>query len=343
MQDNIINMPNGTAQHTRAMELHQYILAQGGIAAHAMSEIGRSLKEMRDQKLYTELGHASFEEYTEQMLGIKQRQAYNYIQVFETYGPKFIDANAGLGVTKLLLLASVPVLDREDFMAEHDVEDMTAKELKEITEKYRAACEQISLLTNEKIQLEEDSETDTDLLRAAQERELAHKAEKTALEKKIKELEARPVDVAVAEPSLDDLTAIRQEAEKAAAEKHKQALADALAKAEKKAKKDTDALVKAAKEEAARAAEERIKTGLRDVERDKAAALERAKELEKKLALGGNADTVIFAHLFEDFQGTYNRMLGIIQKISGADAATADKLRGAMRKVLTAAQDKLGG
>ena len=343
MQDNIINMPDGIAQHTRAMELHQYIVAQGRVAAQAMSEIGRSLKEMRDRKLYTELGHADFESYTKQLLGIGQRQAYNYIRIFETYGPKFIDAHEDIGPTKLLLLASVPALDREDFLEENDVAGMTAKELEEITEKYRAACEQITLLMDEKSQLEEDSETDTGLLSAAQERERALREEKTALEKKIKELEARPIDVAVAEPSLDDLTAIRQEAEKAAAEKHKQELAAALAKAEKKAKKDADALVKAAKEEAARDAEERIKAGLRDVERDKATALERAKELEKKLALGGNPDMVLAANLFEEFKGGFNRMLEIIQKINGTDAATADKLRGAMRKALAAAQEKLGG
>ncbi|MFA9380208.1 MAG: DUF3102 domain-containing protein [Acetanaerobacterium sp.] len=329
-------------QQAKAMELHQYILAQGRVVGQAMSEIGRSLKEMRDQKLYIELGHETFEAYTDEMLNLKQRQAYNYISIYETYGPKFIDAHADLGISKLILLASVPVLDRDDFLEKNDVSDMSVRELKEITEKYRQTCEQLSLMEQRAGMLESDLDHETLATQDAALREETLKAEKAVLEKKIKELENRPVEVAVSEPSIEDLTVIRKAAEKQAAEKYKADLAAAVTKEQKKAAKEADERVKAAKETAKREAEEALKASLQAVEREKSDALERAQTLEKKLSLGGNPDTALFAHLFEEFQGNFNRLSGIITKISVSDEVTAQKFRLAMRKIMTAALEKMG-
>ena len=45
----------------------------------------QDLKEIRDGKYYETLGFGDFGEYTEQMHGIKARQAYNYIRAY--YAP----------------------------------------------------------------------------------------------------------------------------------------------------------------------------------------------------------------------------------------------------------------
>ncbi|SDN14469.1 Protein of unknown function [Acetanaerobacterium elongatum] len=318
-------------QHDKAVELHQYILAQGQVVAHGLTEIGRSLKEMRDQKLYIELGHDTFEAYTEQMLNLKQRQAYNYISIYETYGPKFIDTHGDLGISKLLLLESVPALEREEFLEEHDVGDMSVRELKEITDKYNKACEQISLL--------QDELKDKGVTAEAEHRLLEENA---ALAAKVKELENRPIDVAVQQPSAEDIAKIKKQAEKDAKASTKAEIEKAVEKAKKEAQQAADERVKQAKEAAEKATEERIKQSLEQVEKEKTAALEREDRLKKQLAVTGNSDSVLFAHVFEEYQSNFNRLLGIIKKIEATDQDTAAKLRGALKKITISQLEQAG-
>lgn len=129
----------------QAMQLHSDIMANMRAAATAMVEFCRQLKEMRDRKLYSALGFARFEDYAEQAVGIKWRQAYNYIQVYERLSPQLLEQNAGLGVTKLLLLTQVSAPDRAEFAGENDLAGMTVEEIKAlISEKTglrsRSAC-----------------------------------------------------------------------------------------------------------------------------------------------------------------------------------------------------------
>lgn len=51
-------------------------------------------------------------------MGIKQRQAYNYIQVVESLPARLIEENAAAGVTKLALLAKLNPEEREDLTGE---------------------------------------------------------------------------------------------------------------------------------------------------------------------------------------------------------------------------------
>lgn len=65
--------------YEEAFRTHQRIMANGTIAAQALFEVCKDLKHMRDEKLYAALGYENFEDYCEQMAGIKSRMAYNYI------------------------------------------------------------------------------------------------------------------------------------------------------------------------------------------------------------------------------------------------------------------------
>lgn len=67
-------------------ELHLDIRKNGELAASALVEFSKGLKQMRDKKLYTELNFETFEDYVENAVGIRQRQAYNYIQALENLG-----------------------------------------------------------------------------------------------------------------------------------------------------------------------------------------------------------------------------------------------------------------
>ncbi|MFT8889463.1 MAG: hypothetical protein ABF904_11680 [Ethanoligenens sp.] len=82
---------------------------------------------------------------------------------------------------------------------------------------------------------------------------------------------------------------------------------------------------------------------IQDIEQEKAAAIARAQELEKKLAIASNKETVLFAHLFEEMQGNFNQALGCVEKISENDVETAEKLRGALKKCLEMMEGKVNG
>lgn len=130
----------------RAQELHQKILIHAQLVAQNLWEMCSSLKEMRDSKLYYQLGYMHFEDYCRDELGIKKVQAYKYISIVSNMSQEFVHSSEQIGVTKLALLASISDDEREQLMEQTDVESVTVRELKE----------QIKGLQAEKQRLETD-------------------------------------------------------------------------------------------------------------------------------------------------------------------------------------------
>lgn len=164
-----------------AGELHQRILGDAGRVMYALCDLCEHLKIMRDQKLYREMGLDSFDRYVEEQVGIKARQAYNYISTYEKLGRRSLQSNAHLGITKLALLAEVPDIKRADFEAENDLDGMSVREIRELVSKSKGQAEQIDLLSRENDELRKAD------IRAREEKEKA--------EARIRELEERPVPV----------------------------------------------------------------------------------------------------------------------------------------------------
>lgn len=173
--ENIIMQPD-----REAFILNDRIRANGQTAVTAVCAIGRDLRRMKVEELYTYLGYESFEDYAEQEHGLKRRQAYNYISVYENLGESFVQSNAQLGITKLALLTQVNAEDRTEIMNENDLSEMTVNEVRELLDKVKQQGEQLSMFEN---QLNDKEE---------QEKEL---------EARIKELESR----AVPEPEIKEV------------------------------------------------------------------------------------------------------------------------------------------
>lgn len=129
----------------KAVKLTRQIIANGNIAASCMVDMGRDLKAVRDERLYTEIGFDSFEEYCEKKCGIGKRHGYNFIQVYERFGEEQLAQLQGLGITKLLELAKLDDDDLGDLMGGGDVADMSVRELKEKIAEYDKTCEQLRL------------------------------------------------------------------------------------------------------------------------------------------------------------------------------------------------------
>lgn len=138
-----------TERLDRAAKLTQRILANGSIAANSMIEMGRDLKTVRDERLFTELGFGSFEEYCEKKVGIGKRHGYNFIQVYEKFGEEKLQQLQGLGITKLLEIAKLDDEDAEDLMRNNDVAGLSTRELSAEVEKYKNKYEQLTLLLDE--------------------------------------------------------------------------------------------------------------------------------------------------------------------------------------------------
>lgn len=130
----------------RAQELHQKILIHAQLVAQNLWEMCSSLKEMRDSKLYYQLGYMHFDDYCRDELGLKHSQAFKYISIVSNMSQDFVHSSGQIGVTKLALLASISDDEREQLMEQTDVESVTVRELKE----------QIKGLQAEKQRLETD-------------------------------------------------------------------------------------------------------------------------------------------------------------------------------------------
>ena len=135
-------------RESAAQELHEKIVGDANRVVFALCDLAEHLKIMRDCRLYEDLGLSSFEEYVESRVGLKQRQAYNYISAYERLGPKVLRENGNLGITKLNLLAEVSAPDRAEFLEENDLAGMTVQQVKELVKKTKDQGEQLELLQN---------------------------------------------------------------------------------------------------------------------------------------------------------------------------------------------------
>ena len=72
-------------QYETAIELNQKIIITAQMAQKNLYDMCVLLKQMRDDKLYKELGYQNFEDYCEQEIGFSRRNARNYIAVIEHF------------------------------------------------------------------------------------------------------------------------------------------------------------------------------------------------------------------------------------------------------------------
>lgn len=316
MQENSImtisdfNISTITPEAAAALETHNAIISSLENAANALVSLCRNLKHMRDTKGFTALGFEKFEDYTENACNIKKRQAYNYIQSYERLGSDFMQSNAQLGITKLLLLTEVCAADRADFVEENDLEGMSVAEVKKLVAQNNDRGEQIDLL----------------------EERLS-----SALDE-IKELKDRPVDVAVEQPSEDDIkklvdkrTAEMQtefaEKEKAIKADYKQKLSAAKQKAQEKANAEKLKAVTEARTAAINEVKEEFKSKLEKAEQEKAEAMKQAEQMASKLDKNADADLVTASLYFTEAQKQLDNFFASVKKIEASNPERADKLR----------------
>lgn len=132
------------SKQREAVAITERIRQYGAQMANAVCNIGKDLRYMKVTKLYEELGYESFENYAEKEFELKQRQAYQYISVFEKLGEDFIEKNSSLGISKLALLTQLNVDERQELIESGEAAEMSVREMKTKVEEIADKGEQQS-------------------------------------------------------------------------------------------------------------------------------------------------------------------------------------------------------
>lgn len=212
--------------YTRAVTLDKRIKANSHAMEDCFWEVCKGLKEMRDGKLYKELGYDNFDDYSQTEIGIKRNQAYKYAKIADTYTDENVSPGIHLGATKLFLLTKLDEPIREEFIQNNDVSEMSKRELEEKIKEIndlKAENEKMQEYTKQLAEKINSVESDKDA--AINEKQALSgvlstvKADKNRLLEqneqllaKVKKLEERPVDVTVATPdNSEEIEKIREE------------------------------------------------------------------------------------------------------------------------------------
>lgn len=272
----------------------------------AILTIGRCLTEAKQS-----LPHGEWLPWLNERVELSERTAQKFMKLAREWSNP--NTLADLGASKALMLLALPESERERLAEDHNVIDMSARQLEQAIRERKEAQEAAARAEAEaktaeeaRAKMEEDMKLLNARLSGAQEdREQAAQAA-ARLEAELEELKARPVEVAVE-------TVVDQEAvEKARAE----AVAEMRAKLNKA-------------REAKEAAEARRKNAEEALEQIRLQLEEQARA-EKKAALGEDKDLAQFELLFDQTKETVNRMHGILLKVQSRDEDAAGRLSKAL-------------
>ncbi|MBO6032924.1 MAG: DUF3102 domain-containing protein [Prevotella sp.] len=212
------------SEYTRAVVLDKRIKASAQMAQEALFEMCTQLKEMKDGKLYKELGYLTFEDYAEAEVGLARRQAGKYVKVAETFRPEMIglDGNknahpgAQNGITKLYLLTKLDEVSRTQLIESGQIDSMTKADLEEHIRQLKELVKASQTSETKAKESQEQAEREVqrmaatvNMLRTDKNNLIARNDE---LNIRVRELEERPVEVAVAEDT-EEMAKLRLEYE----------------------------------------------------------------------------------------------------------------------------------
>lgn len=303
--------PQGAAERTIEAVTTELLDAKrrGG---EAILTIGRCLMEAKEM-----LPHGEWLPWLNERVELSERTAQKFMKLAREWSNP--NTLADLGASKALMLLALPPEEREAFAEDHNVIDMSARQLEqairerdEARRAAEAARAEASAAEQTRAKMEADMAVANAALASAREEKKMADHEVERLAKKVLELKARPVEVAVE-------TVVDQEAVEQARAEAEARLQAKLDKAQK-AKDQAEARQKEADEalEALRA---------------QMAAQARA---EKKDALGADKDLAQFEVLFDQVQEIVNKMSGILLKVRGRDQDAAGRLARAMQALAEA-------
>ena len=281
----------------------------------AILTIGRCLIEAKDM-----LRHGDWLPWLNEQVELSERTAQKFMKLAREWSNP--NTLADLGASKALMLLALPEGERDAFLEDHNVIDMSARQLEQAIkerDEARAAAEQAAADQRTAEQARDKMAEDMKFLNvrlagAKEDREQAMQ-DVARLEKELAELKAQPVEVAV--ETVVDQAAIDK------------ARADAIAEMQAKLDKAKEAAAKAKyRQQEAEAKTEDLKRYLEEREKS-----------EKKAAIAGDTELAQFEVLFVQGQELANKLHGLLLKARGREDQTAAQ---GMEKAMKSLSDTIG-
>lgn len=313
-------------------------------------EIGHRLTLAKEK-----VAHGEWLDWVARETTLSQSSANKMMRLYEEYGSRQeslfgaeVNSSAltNLSVSNALALLAVPAEEREKAAKDLDAEHLSSRELKEAIAERDAARKQLQTaevrLADTEKSLAKAQETESELIRKLSEAkkdvlaadQMAEQNEKE-LKARIKELEERPIEVAVQrdEKAIEEAaTLAREKAEAESLEK-----LSALQKKLEKAEKERDKL-KAAAEKAGSGAADKAAAA----EQEAAAARAEIEQLRRQLAASDKDVTEFILHS-KQVQESFNGMFTALDKIAARDMTTAQKLNAGVIALLKRFADRCTG
>ena len=281
----------------------------------AILTIGRCLMEAKEM-----LPHGEWLPWLNEQVEFSERTARNFMRLAREWTNR--QTLADLGASKALTLLALSPEEREQFMADNNVIDMSARQLEQAIrdrdEARRIAEEakaEASTAEQARVKMAEDMALLNARLAGAREDQEQALQATAKLEAELAELKNRPVEVAV-EPVVDQ-------------EAVDKARADAIAEMQAKLDKAREGKKKA---------EERAQEAQRALEKAQQ-MLEEQTRAEKKAALSADKDLAQFEVFFDQAQETANKMRGLLLKARGREDQSAAQ---GMERALRALAEAIG-
>jgi len=122
-----------------ANEIHEQAIADFKVSEKFAYSFIMKVKKIRDERLYKELGHTSFESYCESAWNVNRGYMDDRILLAESFGQNFDRTYGQLGHSKSLVLARMDPEVRQKVEQSVDINEATVRQLKAAEDKIREA------------------------------------------------------------------------------------------------------------------------------------------------------------------------------------------------------------
>ena len=290
-----------------------------------MIEIGRLLVEAKAMVPYGEWG-----KYLEEKVEYSQSTANNLMKLYQEYGDnqesffgslQNSQAFGNLSYTQALALLAVPAEERAEFVEKNDVAGMSTRELEKAIKERDDNLREVQRLQEQNERISAGMSEAADKLEELQEKEQQAVADAKAAQEKVADLQSK---LSKARENEKNAKAALKEAkenpeipESVMESLRAEVAADAAKQATEELQKK---LEEAGKEKA-------------DAEAVAAQIKEKLEAAEKKLALA-SPEAAVFKAMFEQLQQDFKKLIDALAAVEQAQPETAQKLRGAVKKLL---------
>lgn len=312
-------------------------------------EIGERLLEAKDL-----VPHGEWGKWLKENVNYSQSTANNLMRLYKEYGNNQgslfttltnSQAIMNLDVSKALALTVLPPEEREEFVAEHDVEQMSTRDLKEALQENRELKQQQQQLQK---QLEEKDkqvkETSAQLDTAITERQKMQEKLSETVNQNAGYEKSLQVKIDAAK-KLEQEKKAAEEKRRESEQKVRQLQRQIDALKEQKLQPDQQ-IIGQLRAEAEKQAQQQFQEQIEKLTQEKERAEQKAqqaeeknRQLESKASSVQSRELIVFDEKFKAFQDNYNQLNTLIAKM---EDATAGKVREAVKKLLSVMTENLG-